>query len=293
MKKTFLSLIAGVCITTAFAQIPNAGFENWTSMSTYNNPDNWDQLNAMTSSMSVYTCAKGTPGNPGASYLKLTSKTVTGMGVMPGIATTGTINMMTMSVTGGFAYNQTPQSLTGAWQYMAYGSDAGFIAVYLTKWNSSMGKRDTIAMAVQSLSGMIMSWANFSIDLMYMKAGTPDTAQIILSASGTKPVANSYLYIDNLAFMGVATGIKENKALTEIKLYPNPAGNQLILSLLNSGATKGQIDIFDTQGKKVKSLNNLNFTATTSIDISDLNQGAYFIKVLTPEGMISQKFLKQ
>lgn len=72
--------------TTAFAQIPNSGFENWTTMGSYSNPDNWDQLNAMTNPNSVYTCVKGTPGNPGSSYIKLTSKTVGTMGVMHGLA---------------------------------------------------------------------------------------------------------------------------------------------------------------------------------------------------------------
>ena len=42
--------------------------------------------------MAVYTCVKGTPGNPGTSYLKLVSKTVTGFGVVPGVAVCGTIN---------------------------------------------------------------------------------------------------------------------------------------------------------------------------------------------------------
>ena len=42
--------------------------------------------------MAVYTCVKGTPGNPGTSYLKLVSKTVAGFGVVPGVAVCGTIN---------------------------------------------------------------------------------------------------------------------------------------------------------------------------------------------------------
>ena len=292
MKKIFL-LIAIACTNATFAQIPNAGFENWTSMGSYNNPNNWDQLNAMTASMSVYTCTKGTPGDPGTAYLKLTSQTVSGMGVMPGIATTGTINMSTMNVGGGFAYSQRPQDISGVWQYMAYGSDAGFVAVYLTKWDAAMGMRDTVAMALQSLSGMVMTWTSFSVSLMYMTGETPDTAQIILSSSGSKPVANSYLYIDNLAFAGSVAGIKNNFAHAEIKLFPNPASDRLVLNLSNSSVTKGQIEIFDILGKKVSSLNNVDFMTSTTIDISNLTKGEYLIKVNTYEEIISQKFIKQ
>jgi hypothetical protein len=294
MKKIFLSIVpVAYAATTAFAQIPNAGFENWTSAGSYNNPDNWDQLNAMTSSASIYTCTKGTPGQTGSAYIKLVSKTVGTMGVMPGIATTGMINMSNFSVTGGFPFTQRPQSLTGAWQYMASGSDAGFVAVYLTKWNSSMGMRDTVAMAMQNLSGMVMSWTSFSINLMYTKGGFPDTAQIILSSSGMVPVANSYLYADNLAFTGSIAGIKENKFNAEIKLFPNPASDKLVVSVGNSKSTKGQIEIADMQGKKIKSLNNIDFTANTSIDIADLPKGEYIIKLSTSEGILTQKFFKQ
>jgi len=295
MKKLILNLIA-ITLTTnfAFAQIPNNGFENWTSMGSYNNPDNWDQLNAMTSSMSVYTATKGTPGNPGTAYLKLVSKNVTGMGIMPGIATTGKINVSNITVTGGFAFTQRPQSLTGAWQYMMGTNDTGFAAIYLTKWNTSMGMRDTVAMSWQKLFGMgAMSWTNFTINLMYMSGGNPDTAQIILSSSGMTPVAGSQLFVDNLAFAGSVAGIKQNKLNAEIKLFPNPTSDKLTVSLTNSKTTKGQIEISDFQGKKVKSINNFDFSSATTIDISDLNKGEYIIKLISAEGIISQKFLKQ
>ncbi len=292
MKKIILSIMTVAC-AAAFAQIPNSGFENWTSMGSYNNPDNWSQLNAMTSSMSVYTATKGTPGNPGTAYLKLVSKNVTGMGVMPGIATTGMINMGNLSVTGGFPFTLRPQSLTGAWQLMASGSDSGFVAVYLTKWNASMSMRDTVAMAMQNLSGMVMSWTSFSINLMYMKGGFPDTALIILSSSGMTPVANSYLYVDNLAFAGSVAGVKENKLNAKIKLFPNPANDKLVVSVNSSKITKGQIEIADIQGRNVKSLSNIDFTSATTIDIADLTKGEYLIKISTSEGVISQKFLKQ
>jgi len=296
MKKLILCDSAAFLLmaNSSFAQIPNAGFENWTSMGSYSNPDNWDQLNAMTAPMSAYTCTKGTPGNPGASYLKLVSKAVSMMGVMPGVAVSGVISNSTYQAASGFAFTQRPQSLTGAWQYMPAGSDAGFVAVYLTHWNTAMGMRDTVAMAMQSLTGMVMSWTNFTVTLMYMSGANPDSAMITLSSSGSTPVANSSLYVDNLAFAGSVAGIKENNLNTMVvSLFPNPASDKLVVSLSNSKATKGQIEIYDVIGKKVKLLNDVDFTTNTTIDISDLNKGGYFLKLSSSEGMINQKFLKQ
>jgi hypothetical protein len=188
-------------ITNAQNTIPNNGFENWTSMGTYNNPEAWSCLNDMTATMSTYTCLKGTPGSVGSAYLKLSSKTVTGLGVVPGIAVCGTIDAVTMQPTSGFAFSIRPQSFTGKWQYMASGADQGFIGVALTKWNTTSMMRDTVAYAYQALSGMAMSWANFTIPMTYMNGDDPDSCIIILSASranNVAAVAGSYLYVDEL-----------------------------------------------------------------------------------------------
>ena len=73
MKKILLLIIAVVSFNfTASAQIPNNGFENWTTVGTYSNPDNWATLNSLTAPFSIYTATKGMPGSPGSSYLKLT-----------------------------------------------------------------------------------------------------------------------------------------------------------------------------------------------------------------------------
>ena len=119
----------------------------------------------MTASMSTYTCLKGTPGNVGTAYIKLVSKNVTGMGIMPGIAVSGELDQNTLQPVSGFPFTSRPQNLTGKWQYMASGSDQGYIACVLTKWNSAMSMRDTVAFSYHPLTGMAMSWANFSIPL--------------------------------------------------------------------------------------------------------------------------------
>ena len=74
MKKTKILItlfLAIFSLTNLMAQIPNPGFENWTG----NEPEGWDNLNSLTSTIFIYTCQKGTPGNPGSSYIKLTTKT--------------------------------------------------------------------------------------------------------------------------------------------------------------------------------------------------------------------------
>jgi hypothetical protein len=298
MKKTILLAAFVVVALSASAQIPNAGFENWSTTGGYDNPDNWGTLNAMTTAMSVYTAEKGTPGSPGASYLKLTSKTVTGIGVVPGIAATGNLNMATMSVTGGFAYAARPANLTGSWQYMAMsGSDQGIIAVYLTKWNSGTNTRDTVASAIKPLTGMAMSWANFSIPLIYNKNFAPDSSLIIMSSSGMTPADGSYLWVDNLAFSGTGpTGISSaENAINNIVLYPNPAKDKINISYSVKMSGDYTIKIAGISGKVIhtQSVRAIQGNNQLSINIPALAAGVYSLSLNNGTQSTAHKFLVQ
>ncbi len=299
MKKQFILIIAAALTSmSAVAQIPNSGFENWTSMGSYSNPDNWDQLNAMTTMASVYTCNKGTPGNVGTAYLKLTSKTVGTMGVIPGIATNGTINATTMQVLGGSPNTTRPAAFTGKWQYMGYSGDVGFVSVYLTKWNTATMMRDTIAKGSQNLTGMVMSWASFNINLTYASQNFPDTVQIILSSSGTTPANNSYLYVDNLAFSGSvpgnAVGINSiANYLSTISIYPNPSKDQIAVELNVQQTATVKMELTDITGRLIKEIAMGEITGSHKaiLNVDGIAQGSYLLKITTNNAVEIKKVI--
>ncbi|MCW3124241.1 MAG: C-terminal target protein [Flavipsychrobacter sp.] len=283
MKKLFTLFSALTLSAAAFAQIPNAGFETWTNTSGYDVPAGWDQLNAVTTSTATYTCAKGTPGDVGSSYLKLESKTVTGMGVMPGVAVSGVMDMTTYQPKSGFPYTARPMYLTGSWQYMAFGSDQGHIAVLLSKWNITLSKRDTISFTHYSLPFMIMSWAPFSIPLAYQSGATPDSAVIVLSASGTTPENMSYLYIDNLSFTGTVPAgvINIGNASASMVIFPNPAINEVTVKYMAKAPGKMNVSIADISGKVIisKDINAVMGDNALSINTSTLSKGLYIVHI--------------
>jgi hypothetical protein len=296
MKKTILS-IAAVAFTSAslFAQIPNNGFENWTSAGSYSNPDGWDQLNSMTTGMGIYTCTKGTPGSVGTAYLKLVSKTV-GSTVAPGVAVSGLIDIAAMKPKSGFPFTGQPQKLTGSWQYMASGSDAGFISIILTKWNSTMMVRDTIAKAKQVLSGMAMSWATFNINLTYKSSALPDSAIIVLSASGTAPVANSYLYVDNLSFAGSVAGINTiDNYVSNISAYPNPTSDNINIELNAQKTSAIKLQLVDVTGKLIRDINvgEILGNYKHTINTLGISKGIYFLKVIANDAVEVKKIIIQ
>lgn len=297
MKKIILFCAAVIAATTSFAQIPNAGFEDWTNTSGYNTPTSWDNLNATTNPLSTYTCIKGTPGYAGASYLQLISKTVMGLGVVPGVAVSGVLDVTAAQPKSGFPFTQRPGSLTGAWQYMAYGSDAGHIIVFLSRWNMTTMSRDTIAYTDHTLSGMVMSWASFNIPLTYMSTASPDSAIIVLSASGTTPVANSYLYVDTLQFTGSATGIVNTTAYADMDIIvsPNPALSNTSVAFSGTTGNTATITITDISGKVVYTAQQVEHAGNNTVHVNTNNftGGLYLVSVSDEQGRAITKLVIQ
>jgi hypothetical protein len=289
MKKYILSLIAAAGISaTANAQIPNAGFENWTTVGSYAIPDGWGTMNHTTASSNVYTATKGTPGNPGTSYLKLTSK-VTGNTVTNGIAVSGRLDTVNLLPQSGFAFTQRPAAFGGKWQHMIYGSSQGSVKVLTTRWNTTTNSRDTVAHAEQTLAGMAMSWATFNLSMTYLDSlNYPDSCIIVLQASGANPTSNDYLWVDNLAFSGtvavtntVTVGVKETQSSNGFALFPNPVQESVQVRLLLSQAQALSIEISDINGrllyagKKEVAAGEI----VEKIDLKDFPKGTYLVKV--------------
>lgn len=291
MKKTILSIVAMATIqTSVFAQIPNAGFENWSAVGTYSVPDGWGTLN---NTYTVQTVTKATPGSPGASYMKITSKTI-GTTVKGGMAVSGVIDSMTMLPKSGFAYNMRPANFTGKWQHMIYGSSQGSIQVTLTRWDSGLGMRMPVASGNVTLSGMAMAWANFTIPLIYTDGNNPDTCIIVMKASGSAPTNNDYLWVDNLAFSGVVTGIQNQESLlSNVSVFPNPSAELINVNLNLKSEQKVSLELIDMLGKViiVKDLGTLQGDSKQSINVSGITKGTYLVRIFTEKGTEVRKII--
>jgi len=80
------------------------------------------------------------------------------------------------------------------------------------------------------------------------------------------------------------TVISEINSKDVFSLYPNPATNQL--NIINKTPIS-KIDIYDAIGKLQLS------TTESSIDISNLKPGVYFVKAISEKGTFSQQFVKK
>jgi chitinase len=87
-----------------------------------------------------------------------------------------------------------------------------------------------------------------------------------------------------------ATNLMQPKGMN---LYPNPAGNELVIENMLPGRNR-TINVMDLRGSLVESFSSLNSeTNMARINISGLSKGAYFCRISSTEGNCSKLFLKQ
>jgi hypothetical protein len=103
----------------------------------------------------------------------------------------------------------------------------------------------------------------------------PDSALIIFSSSSrTSPQLGSTLWVDDLQWGTINTGISESLLINDkISISPNPADEFITFNLsVGSGAT--QIEVIDVNGRLIESFT-VN-SKTETINVSHLSDGMYF-----------------
>lgn len=143
----------------------------------------------------------------------------------------------------------------------------------------------------------------------------PDDQASVLVGSNTDGVANGTVtveirgltncdYVSNShtvtamfrSFPFSAADAKSSIIETPINVYPNPARNNLIVSLPVTATSNSKpvrlIRIYDMQMKLIKELR-VNNGNTSTIDVSGLKNGAYFIRYSSDDKIAVKKFVVQ
>jgi photosystem II stability/assembly factor-like uncharacterized protein len=99
------------------------------------------------------------------------------------------------------------------------------------------------------------------------------------------------LFIDDINIHGmINTSVEQESDLQTIKVYPNPAHDQLtILGIQISTNEKITTEIYNSLGQKVFE----GVLTKNKVDIHTYKTGAYVIKMATSKGVITRKFIKQ
>jgi hypothetical protein len=94
-------------------------------------------------------------------------------------------------------------------------------------------------------------------------------------------------------FLGYAT-VSNKAALAVINLFPNPAQNNITLSLKNFATPIVNYELYDAQGVLIQteSINLTDGNQDYKIDLSNLNKGFYFVKVNSGDELFKKTFVK-
>jgi hypothetical protein len=281
MKKLLLfsSLIYFFVSNSQAQNVPNGGFENWTSAGLWENPDFWQTTDSFSITQSgMHSATKETVDIHGGSYaLKLTPFTYIAVLQVPGVASNGKINTTTLSIIGGSPDTVRHATLNGWYKYAPVSGDSCSISVSLFKWNGT--SRTLVASGVFGTPVAASSYTQFSINLNYDTTLTPDSMLMTIFSS---PFGASHLgtvlLVDDLSFTGVV-GIEENSpAEKSVNVYPIPASNEIHIAVNNLNMPNASVEFFDVLGNKV--LSSELKTDNSTVDISKLENGNYFFSIL-------------
>lgn len=282
-----LFMLAGL---NAFAQIPNNGFENWTTVGSYENPSGvWVTTNSY-STTTFYPVTKSTDHYPtavGSYSIRLENKT----SLMPSLGGYGLI--MTNSAFGPnkpvFPVTGNPTSFCGYYKFIPQNGDTMRIAMALYKNGALVSQ----AVLVQAIAAS--NWTSFN--LPFATYTSADSGFIHISsyegsAPPAQPHGNSVLFVDNLSFNNLITGVSEvNTQHTSFSFYPNPANTDITINIDGYITTAKTLSIYNVVGELVKS--EIITQNQQIINTANLVNGIYLLEIKSGNYSEKQKLIIQ
>lgn len=106
-----------------------------------------------------------------------------------------------------------------------------------------------------------------------------------LTTNGSPTTAGSYLNV-------VTTGVNEHHgAFSSLNLYPNPSSQNINVNYEASGYQNISMNIFNSMGQKIKSLDNVSSFGvgnTLTVSVNDLPSGIYYLQ-MNGDGILSKQ----
>ena len=202
-------------------QLPNMDFETWgypdSSENKYLEPCGgvWTSSNAISSQLDVRTSLRTTDAQSGKYAVMIKTEGVFGGLVLaPGIFFSGKflsyeldLEKLLSNAEFGVPFTEKPKSLKGFHKYISVNGDSAYVAIMLSKYNTSNKTKDTVGFGELIIYNSISNYTQFDIGVDYSySAGTeiPDSVAIIFTPSkGIEDLVGgigSTLFVDNCSF---------------------------------------------------------------------------------------------
>jgi len=279
MKTTFtlICFFAWLFATPLVAQIPNAGFENWTG----GNPDDWLTNNVPTV---IAPVTQETPSYSGTYALRGEVMSFAGSPFAPVLASTD------MSANG-FPVSQTYSAFSFYYKLNVTGTAR--LEATVAFYDAGGG---WVGGGNQNFTGTVSSYALANIPISYI-GPNPVECVIIFAIYDTiapDPPVGNYFIVDALSFSGTSAvhGIAQN--LLQAYSFPNPAGDFITLHAGIPLTGLVEISVYDLCGKLVQTS-----TSPTSnhpeirLSLAGLPAGVYSVKLSNGTKQWTTKLIRQ
>lgn len=299
MKKNVLLSILVFCIfAVGYGQqnVRGGDFEHWkfNTVHHYYEPDSsiFSTLNILDtiptpSGITVYPCDTAHGGTYSA---RLVTRNIELLHVViPGVIGTIKINWITEKAILGMHYpygSTLPIRFSGYYKSYPLVNDSSAAVLLLSKWNSSLHRRDTLAYNRLAFHGTIDTWTKFDTAVTYWdQTKTPDSITILLLSCAGFNAANMFGSVGQVGSMALfddvnLTGVNGFPLLlmpdVKVNLSPNPATRFLKIEL-GSSIEYGYFEVYDTQAKLIRQIPLSGNTG--QINVSDLSAGMYYYKL--------------
>ncbi len=277
MNKLFtLIMMSTSLFMIAQTQPLNYSFENWESAEVGEKPVSWDVANRDLGFFgSLETVTKGTTDNQDGSFHPIMKTADFSGTAVPGIITLGVItlnaNTQTLDITGGMPYTDRPTQMKGFYKYAPAGNDTAAAAVWLLKGTTP----DTVGFGIMYFTTPVDTWTEFTVDINYYTQDVPDTLNIAFASSLESGTVNSQFEVDNVSLI-TTSGIN-NLSINNIEISPNPANSFFNIKYYSN--TESFVKVHNTVGQVVMQKTFHTGNVNEQFDISDLNQGIYFVEI--------------
>ena len=256
--------------SASLSQIPNPGFETWTSGS----PDNWFVNNIPDYATPVTQSATA---NSGSSALRGEVVNTVGGPIQP-LAQSG-------ADAAGFTVTERHATLSGYYQFSPLDGDRFSVNCAMFKDGNAVGLG---AVAITAAAG---TYTQFNATIDYFASDVPDSCiiqfQIIGPITGDDFHVGSWVLIDDLSFSGIATAVEDPsgslpQGFSLSQNFPNPFNPSTTIYFEIPKAGFVSLNVYDVLGRSVGTLASESLEAGRHKRVwnaENLSAGIYFYRL--------------
>jgi hypothetical protein len=256
---TFNLLAFSNAQTTLFEE----GFENWSSLTGYEEPTDWLTSNFLYGFLipaPPATVLKSTDAAQGAFAAKLVAVDINDSTRIRGF--------MLYNI----PFTQRPTNISGSHKFTSNG-DTLNLTVFFSKFDPTGDTSATIGGYGIQLTETVSNYTNFSAPIQYQSSETPDSLTIFISSTDQQLSSGFTYFIDNLKLEGPA-GIFDATNNKSLGIYPNPCNQSFILPAQKATAI---VRLNDVSGKLIQEVTLI--AGEREIATSQLANGVYFVEL--------------